>query len=308
MKPGLGQSKSLDLLYRERPRRRFARASGLALFALAVWAWTSGRFSLGALASERSRANLERFLGELRPHPLQGQAWDFGLAWRWAVDVLGGQAGAALADTLALSIAAIAAAGLLALFASLLASRALMTPEPFLPGPCPPAPGRVALFAAAAWAVRGALIALRAVPELVWAFVLLTLLGPGAWPAVLALALHNAGILGRLFAEVVENTDPRPARALRGLGASRLQIALAALWPASLSRFLLFFFYRWETCVREATILGLLGFAGLGAQILQARAALRWDELALWTALGSALILAGDAASAAARRALRGRP
>jgi phosphonate transport system permease protein len=149
------------------------------------------------------------------------------------------------------------------------------------------------------------LILARSIPEYLWAFLLLTLLGPGAWRAGLALALHNAGILGRLYAEVTENVDPRTPRALRALGASRLGIALTAIWPASLGRFLLFFFYRWETCVREATILGLLGFSGLGFYILQAQAALRWDELALWTLLGSALIIAGDLVSAPTRALVR---
>lgn len=292
-------------LYRARPRRRLARASGWALLALVVWSWTGGAFSLEALASERSQANLARFLDALRPHPLQGRGWDGGVALDWLREQTRGRAGPALLDTLALSLAAIALAALAGAVASLGAARNLAAAEPLLPGPRPPARGLRLAFAALPWLVRAILIVARAVPEYVWAFVLLTLLGPGAWPAVLALALHNAGILGRLFAEVSENADPRAARALRGLGASRLQIAVSALWPASLGRFLLFFCYRWETCVREATILGLLGFSGLGAHVLQARAALRWDELALWTALGGALVLAGDALSALARRAIR---
>ena len=61
----------------------------------------------------------------------------------------------------------------------------------------------------------------------------------------------------------------------------------------------------WETCVREATVLGLLGFTGLGYFILQAQAAIRWDEMVLWTLLGSMLILAGDLVSALARSAIR---
>jgi len=196
-------------------------------------------------------------------------------------------------------------ASLLALLASLAAARNVSTPEPFLPGPRPPSPRRRAFWHGVVWATRVALIVVRAIPEYVWAFILLILLGPGAWPGVLALALHNSGILGKLFAEVVENGDPRTPRALRALGATRLEIAAVSIWPDALNRFLLFFFYRWETCVREATVLGLLGFAGLGYRILQAKAAIRWDEMMLWTLLGSALILAGDFVSARARSFIR---
>ena len=291
-------------LYRARPRRRLARASALALAGLAGWAWSGGFFSLADLTAPRSRANLERFLGELVPYPLRTGAADPGAAFGWAREVFAGRAAVATADTLALAACAIALAGALALLASPLAARILMRAEPLLPAARRAGvPARVA-FALVATAVRGGLIALRAVPEYLWAVLLLSLLGPGAWPAVLALALHNAGILGRLFSDVMEDADPRPARALRGLGATRLQLAWAALWPLSAGRFLLVLFYRWETCVREATILGLLGFGGIGAHILQAQAARRWDELLAWTALGAMLILVGDAVSARARRAM----
>src|SRR5690606_26000289 len=105
-------------------------------------------------------------------------------------------------------------------------------------------------------ALRAGLVFLRAVPEYVWAFLLVTIFGPGAWPAVLALGIHNAGILGRLGGEVLENVEPPPARALRAIGASRRQVLLGALAPAAFPRGLAFHFYRFETCVREATILG----------------------------------------------------
>ena len=60
---------------------------------------------------------------------------------------------------------------------------------------------------------------------------------------------------------VLAARTPEPLRALRGMGAGRRQIVLTALWPISLGRLLLYFFYRWETCVREATVLGMLGVA-----------------------------------------------
>ena len=296
---------SIEQLHRERPRSLVVRGSIVALLALVAFSWSSDAFRFSALRTERSQRNLDRFLTEIRPYPLQGRAWDWGVAADWVATQTAGRGGKAMADTLAFSVAAIVLAGLLAIAASLAAARNLAAPEPFLPEPRRPGPARRILWGGLVWTTRLALILVRSIPEYVWAFILLILLGPGAWPGVLALALHNSGILGKLFAEVTENSDPRPARALRALGASRLEIAATGIWPETLNRFLLFFFYRWETCVREATVLGLLGFTGLGYYILQAQAAIRWDEMMLWTLMGSMLILAGDFVSAFARRLIR---
>ena len=80
---------------------------------------------------------------------------------------------------------------------------------------------------------------------------------------------------------------------------------LGAIVPAGLPRFLLYFFYRWETCVREATVLGMLGMASLGYLILDARAGNRYDEMLFYVLLGVGLVLAGDLVSAAVRRVVR---
>ena len=122
---------------------------------------------------------------------------------------------------------------------------------------------------------------------------------------VLALALHNTGILGRLGAEVVENTETAAPAALRGLGAGRRQIALAGLLPLALGRWLLYFFYRWETCVREATVLGMLGIVSLGYALDEARVRDRYDDMLFYVLLGAVLVLVGDLVSAVARRIVR---
>jgi phosphonate transport system permease protein len=126
------------------------------------------------------------------------------------------------------------------------------------------------------------------------------------WAAILALALHNAGILGRLGAEIVENAEAPVPRSLRALGATRAQILAAGLVPAALPRFLVYFFYRWETCLREGTVLGILGVSTLGRLIKDARAADRYDEMIFFVLLGAALVFAGDLVSSLARRWVRG--
>jgi len=293
-------------LRRKRPRNRFARWSGIALLALAAFSWTRPELQLDQLFRERSSRNLERFLGEVRPYPLQGKAWDGDVFGRWLSNLLDDGVGRkAVLGTLALAVAAICLAGLVAFLTCLFAARNIAHPEPFLPAARPPPAWRAVAWSAVVWATRLVYILARAIPEWIWAFLLLTLLGLGVWPAVLALAVHNSGILGRLYAEVVENLPARTPRALRGLGASRWQIATVAIYPAAQGRFLLYFFYRWETCVREATILGLLGTAGLGRVILQANAGDRWDETVVFILLGSLLIIAGDVVSGVARGIVR---
>jgi phosphonate transport system permease protein len=158
---------------------------------------------------------------------------------------------------------------------------------------------------AVTFTARSVAVLLRALPEYVLAFLLAAMLPEVAWAAVLALALHNGGILGRLYGETLENLPPRPFRAWADLGASRSQLAVLALLPAALPRFLLYFFYRFETCVREATVLGLLGVVSLGYWIQDARARLQYDTMLLLVGLGIVIVLLGDLCSYVARALVR---
>ena len=109
--------------------------------------------------------------------------------------------------------------------------------------------------------------ALRSVPELVWAALLLISAGLGPFPGTLALALHTTGVLGRLFAESIENATPGPADALRvrGVGEARvfLYATLPQVWPQVVSYTL----YRWENNIRAAAVLGVVGAGGLGQML-----------------------------------------
>jgi phosphonate transport system permease protein len=275
------------------------------LLALLVAAsWIAGRFDPTGWFDDRRRANLVRFLGELRPWPLR-EGSEGGTLGSWLAGLWRDGGADAVTSTLAISVAAIVLAGLAGALLSLPAARNFANPRPFLPGGRPAGRLSVAAWNAVVGLTRALLVFLRALPEYVWAFLLLGLLGPTAWPLVLALAIHNTGILGKLTAEVVENTDTAAPSALRGVGATRAQVVLGAILPASLPRFLLYFFYRWETCVREATVLGMLGMASLGYMIMEARAGNRYDEMLFFVLLGVGLVLLGDLVSALVRRAVR---
>jgi phosphonate transport system permease protein len=106
--------------------------------------------------------------------------------------------------------------------------------------------------------------ALRSVPELVWAALLLISAGLGPFAGTLALALHTTGVLGRLFAEAIENAPPGPAFALRAQGVGAGRIFLYATLPQVLPQLASYVLYRWENNIRAATVLGVVGAGGLG--------------------------------------------
>ncbi|HEY8450195.1 MAG TPA: ABC transporter permease subunit, partial [Bacillota bacterium] len=94
--------------------------------------------------------------------------------------------------------------------------------------------------------IRALYVFARAVPELVWAMLIVFIFRPGILPGALALGLHNFGIVGKLCAEVIEDLDPRPLQALRSAGAKTGQVLLYGVLPTVLPRFLTYLLYRWE--------------------------------------------------------------
>ncbi len=295
----------IHALRRARPRNGFLRVSLLVLGLLVVAVWVTGDFDASDTFSTTRGENFQRFLSDVRPSDLRGKDWDFGVVGSWIGRKLDDGGWAASVNTLAISVLAIVLASLGAFLLSFAAARNFAIPHPFAPAPRTPLPHLHYAWRSVLVLSRGALVLLRSLPEYILAFLILGMLDSVAWPAVLALAIHNAGILGRLNAETIENVEARPLRALRALGASRSQIAVTGIWPAGLPRFLLYFFYRWETCVREATVLGILGLASLGLLIDDAQVAFRYDDMVLFILIGVAIILLGDLLSAIARRIVR---
>jgi phosphonate transport system permease protein len=118
-----------------------------------------------------------------------------------------------------------------------------------------------------AWArtpTRLLLNALRSVPELVWASLLLIAAGLGPFAGTLALAAHTTGVLGRLFAEAIENAPAGPGAALRTQGARAGPVFLYATLPQVLPQLMSYTLYRWENNIRAAAVLGVVGAGGLG--------------------------------------------
>ena len=108
----------------------------------------------------------------------------------------------------------------------------------------------------------------RTVPVLVFALVFVVAFGLGPLPGVLALAIHTAGALGKLFTEVVENADGRPAEGVRASGGRPIEAIRFGVLPQVLSSFASYALLRFEINVREATVMGFVGAGGIGEELL----------------------------------------
>jgi phosphonate transport system permease protein len=152
---------------------------------------------------------------------------------------------------------------------------------------------------------RFLLLVARAVPEPIWALLFLFVLFPGILPGAIALGLHNFGILGRLMAEVTENLDERPLRSLKALGATRPQVFLYGVLPLTLPRFIAYILYRWEVCIRATVIVGLVGAGGLGNLLTEQLSSFDYRGVLATLIVFLGLTLIVDITSALVRRTLR---
>ncbi|WP_141500676.1 phosphonate ABC transporter, permease protein PhnE [Paenibacillus luteus] len=145
---------------------------------------------------------------------------------------------------------------------------------------------------------------IRAVPEMVLALMFIKAVGPGSFAGVLALGLHSVGMLGKLFADEVENMDKGPVEALLSSGANRLQILWFAVLPQVLPGFLSYMLYRFEINMRSATILGVIGAGGIGTPLIFALSTRNWDRVGIILLGIVILITIIDLISGAIRRRL----
>ncbi|WP_299989472.1 phosphonate ABC transporter, permease protein PhnE [uncultured Ruegeria sp.] len=113
---------------------------------------------------------------------------------------------------------------------------------------------------------------MRAVPEIVIALVLIFVLGGGPVPAMIAIAIHTAGALGKMFSEVAENTDLKPVEGLASTGATWLQRMLLGVLPQVAPNYISYALLRFEINIRASAILGFVGAGGLGYELRNAMA------------------------------------
>ena len=267
-------------------------AYAAALLAVAAWAFIllDGNSGFADLFRGQTWQNAGQFFASLAgqgsddPSPLvQGARWL--------------ETGRLALNTLAMSVLAMGIAGAGALV--LLMPGARNVSDGTLGG----APSRAGAATYAATRIFYTLT--RAIPELVWAMLIVFFLSPGIIPGALALGIHNLGIVGRLTSEVVENLDPAPARALRAAGASSPKVLLYGVFPQALPMFLTFLMYRWEVVIRTTVVVGFLNAGGLGREFRLRMSWFHYDEVALLLVWYLMLVIAVDLLSAQLRRRVR---
>ena len=162
-----------------------------------------------------------------------------------------------LIETVNIAAASTLLGGLIGLFLSLLVTRGL-APVPWLVGP-----------------LRRVLDILRAIPEIVVALVLIYLLGGGPVPAMIAIALHTVGALGKLFSEVNENASLKPVEGLESVGASWSKRMWLGVVPQVAPNYFSYALLRFEINIRASAILGFVGAGGIGYDL---RNTMSWGQ------------------------------
>ncbi len=117
--------------------------------------------------------------------------------------------------------------------------------------------------------VRRLMDACRAINELVFAVLFVVAVGLGPFAGVMAVFVHNLGIISKLFSEAVEASDPRPVEGIRATGATRLQEVIYGIVPQVMPLWLSYGLYRFESNVRGATVLGIVGAGGIGQLLFE---------------------------------------
>lgn len=152
--------------------------------------------------------------------------------------------------------------------------------------------------------VRWVLIVLRSVPELVWALVFVRVVGLGPTAGVLAIGLTYGGMLGKVYAEILESGEQHVSQTLLRNGSSRLQAFFYGLLPQNGAELTSYTVYRWECAIRSSVVLGFVGAGGLGQQMDSAMKMFNGGEVATMLAVFVALVALADRISAGLRRSL----
>ncbi|GAA3516531.1 phosphonate ABC transporter, permease protein PhnE [Nocardioides daeguensis] len=154
------------------------------------------------------------------------------------------------------------------------------------------------------WLARAVMSVLRAVPETVYALMFIAAVGFGAFPGVIALAIHNVAVMGKLWSEAMDEADQGPVEALRSAGASSYQTAVHAVLPTVMPSLLGLLLYRFDTNVRSSVILGTVGAGGIGFYIKQSVSGFRFDTMMTYVCQVVVLVILIDLLSVWLRKRL----
>lgn len=198
-------------------------------------------------------------------------------------------------ETLAIATAGTALAMLIAWPLALVVTRSLSISR------IGPGPGFV-LGRAVRLPARFLLMFFRSIPEIVWALLFVRAVGLGPAAGVLAIGVTYGGMLGKVYSEILESNDTRPATALLETGSGRIAAFFYGMWPGALPEIVSYSVYRWECAVRASVIMGFVGAGGLGLQIELSMRMLNGGEVSTILLVFLLLVVFADGISALLRR------
>lgn len=144
----------------------------------------------------------------------------------------------------------------------------------------------------------------RSINSLIWALLLVSILGPGILAGVLAIGLRSIGFIAKLLYESIEEINNTSVEALEATGASQMQVINYAIIPQILPTFLGIIIFRWDINIRESTILGLVGAGGIGIFLSSSLNVLAWPQVTLIIVIILITVVVSEYISAKARKML----
>jgi phosphonate transport system permease protein len=239
-------------------------------------------FKPWVLWHEDSRKVIFNFLGDFFPPAHDAEFLTLVLKETWRTVAIA-TAGIALALLMAVPLTLL---GTSALSVSLLSGRMSLVPR------------------ALRQLVRWLLILLRSIPELVWALVFVRVVGLGPTAGVLAIALTYAGMLGKVYTEILESGEAHATQSLMRNGSGRLQAFFYGLLPQNAAEITSYTVYRWECAIRSSAVLGFVGAGGLGQQLDNSMKMFKGGEVATLLMVFMLLVWLADVASSWLRKEL----
>ncbi|KPF72569.1 phosphonate ABC transporter permease [Bosea sp. AAP35] len=148
------------------------------------------------------------------------------------------------------------------------------------------------------------IVSSRSINAIIWALVLVTILGPGVLAGILAIALRSIGFIAKLLYEAIEEINVEPVEAIRATGASPQQVLAWGIWPQITPAFAGITVFRWDINIREATVLGLVGAGGIGVNLESSMNTLAWPQVTLLLLVILATVVVSEWVSAKIRHAI----
>lgn len=148
------------------------------------------------------------------------------------------------------------------------------------------------------------IVATRSINSLIWALLLVAIMGPGILAGIIAIGLRSIGFIGKLLYEAIEEVDTGPVEAVTATGASRAQVLDYAIVPQVLPAFWGITVFRWDINIRESAILGLVGAGGLGLKLQGSLNVLAWPQVTMILIVILATVVLSEWVSARIRSAI----